>query len=65
MRHIDQISLVSLQGHIFLQGKKDNEFDGMLCFFVPFFFRHAFGSYGNEEEIVVIKLLCKKEGTKE
>jgi hypothetical protein len=60
MRHIDQIGLVFPQVHIFPQHKKDNKSDGVLCFFVPFFFHHVSGSYWNEEETPVIKLLCKK-----
>jgi|MudIll2142460700_1097286.scaffolds.fasta_scaffold1638473_1 hypothetical protein len=60
MRRIDQIRLIFPQEHIFLQGKKDIEFDGMQCFFVLFFSHRISDSYGNKEETSVIKHLCQK-----
>jgi len=45
MRRTDQTSLVSPQGHILPQGKKDNESDGVQCFFAPSFFHRVSGSY--------------------
>ena len=66
MRRTDQTSLVSPQGHILPQGKKDNESDGVQCFFAPSFFHYVSGTYKNEEETSVIKLLCTEknaEGT--
>jgi hypothetical protein len=45
MRRTDQTSVVSPEGHILLQGKKDNESDGVQCFFAPSFFHRVSGSY--------------------
>ena len=63
MRRTDQTSVVSPQGHILPQGKKDNVSDGVQCFFAPSFFHRVSGSYQNEEETPVIKPLCKKKNS--
>ena len=58
MRRTDQIICDSPEGHIFLQGKKDIEFDAVQYFFVLSSFRRISDSYRNEKETSVIKHLC-------
>jgi peptide methionine sulfoxide reductase MsrB len=60
MRHTDQTSLVSPQGHIFPQGKKDNESDARQFFCISSFVLRVSGTYENDEEAAVIKSLWKK-----
>jgi hypothetical protein len=60
MRRTDQTSLVSPQGHILPQEKKDSESDARQYFCIPSFVLRVSGTYENDEEALVIKSLWKK-----
>jgi len=60
MRRTDQTSLVSPQGHILPQEKKDSESDARQYFCISSFVLRVSGTYENDEEASVIKSLWKK-----